>query len=114
MKRQASSPTIPSGSGPLGAAIGPGTSYTFGYPHLTQFNINFMKITGNDSQLTTLFRSKACAIDSVSADYGGQKMTFFEDGVPTEINFTIQLTEITPRTVGDAKFDANRATNTIV
>lgn len=112
--RLASSPTIPSGSGPLGAAIGPGTSYTFGYPHLTQFNINFMKITGNDSELTTLFRSKACAIDSVSADYGGQKMTFFEDGVPTEINFTIQLTEITPRTVGDAKFDANRATNTIV
>lgn len=112
--RLASSPTLPSGSGPLSTSIGPGTSFTFGYPHLTQFNINFTKFSGGNAQLTTLFRSKACTIDSVSADYGGQKMTFFEDGMPTEINFTIQLTEITPRTVGDAKFDANRATNTIV
>lgn len=112
--RLASSPTVPSGTGPLGAAIGPGTSFTFGYPHLTQFNINFMKKAGSESELTTIFRSKACAIDSVSADYGGQKMTFFEDGVPTEINLTIQLTEITPRTVGDARFDSRAATNTIV
>lgn len=108
--RLASSPTAPVGTGVLGATIGPGTSFTFGYPHLAQFNINFMK---TDS-LTTLYRSKACSIDSVSVDYGGQKMTFFEDGVPTEMNLTIQLTEVTPRTVGDAKFDSRSNQNTIV
>jgi hypothetical protein len=42
-------------------------------------------------------------------DYGGQKMTFFEDGVPTEINLTIQLTEIVPRTLGDAITDTKQS-----
>lgn len=112
--RLASSPTAPTQTGPLGASIGPGTSFTFGYPHLVQFNVNFTKVAGENAQLTTIYRSKACAIDSVSVDYGGQKMTFFEDGVPTEINFTVQLTEIIPRTVGDAKLDARGSTSTLV
>lgn len=112
--RLASSPTAPVGTGVLGASIGPGTSFTFGYPHLVQFNINFAKKAGDESQLATLFRSKACAIDSVSVDYGGQKMTFFEDGVPTEMNFTLQLTEIIPRTVGDARNDARSPNSTMV
>jgi hypothetical protein len=115
--RLASSPTAPVGTGVLGASIGPGTSFTFGYPHLVQFNINFVKqasVSGQEGQIQTLFRSKVCAIDSVSVDYGGQKMTFFEDGRPTEMNFTIQLTEITPRTVGDARNDAATQNQTIV
>jgi len=114
--RLASSPTAPSGSGPLGTAIGPGTTFTFGYPHLVQFNINFVKKTTVDGvagEVQTLYRSKTCAIDSVSVDYGGQKLTFFEDGRPTEMALTLQLTEIIPRTVGDARNDARSATQTI-
>jgi hypothetical protein len=102
--RVASSPSVHDTSGVFnGLNIGEGTSFTFGYPHLTQFNVVFYKDT---SSVQNIFRSKSCAIESVSVDYGGQKLTFFEDGVPTEMNFTLQLTEITPRTLGDARSEA--------
>lgn len=121
--RLASSPTVP-GSLITGSsnpndnsttALGAGSSFTFGYPHLVQFNINFQQVKTISRQggtIQVLYRSKVCAIDSVSVDYGGQKMTFFEDGKPTEMNLTIQLTEITPRTVGDAKNDARSSDST--
>lgn len=99
--RVASSPSVPNTSGTAiaGINIGAGNAFTFGYPHLTQFDILFVKPT---NAVQTIFRSKLCVIESVSADYGSQKMTFFEDGKPTEIALTLQLTEITPRTLGDA------------
>ena len=102
--RIASSPSVPSTTGiSVGEkTIGAGTSFLFGYPHLTQFDIQF-SVDGN---IKKIFRSKPCVIDSVAVDYGGQKMTFFEDGVPTEMNLTIQLTEIVPRTLGDSLTDA--------
>jgi hypothetical protein len=105
--RIASSPSVPNTSGiQVGEkTIGAGTSFLFGYPHLTQFDIQFRN--GTDQKI--LFRSKPCVIDSVAVDYGGQKMTFFEDGVPTEINLTIQLTEIVPRTLGDAITDTKQS-----
>lgn len=85
--------------------LGAGNSFTFGYPHLTEFRVSFFSPSAGTAK--HLFRSKVCAIESVSVDYGGQKMAFFEDGSPTEINLTIQLSEVMPRTLGDAIVDAN-------
>lgn len=103
--RLASSPSVPSTSGiNVGEkVIGAGTSFLFGYPHLTEFQINFRL---DDDTRRVLFVSKPCVMESVTVDYGGQKMTFFEDGMPTEINMTLQLTEIVPRTLGDSIADA--------
>jgi len=103
--RVASSPSVPdtSGTAIAGINIGAGNAFTFGYPHLTQFDILFVDAT---NAVRTIFRSKLCAIESVSADYGSQKMTFFANGKPTEIGLTVQLTEVTPRTLGDAYTEA--------
>lgn len=105
--RVASAPSVPNTSGiSVGEkSIGAGSSFLFGYPHLTQFDIQFKK----DTEQKVLFRSKPCVIDSVAVDYGGQKMSFFEDGKPTEVNMTIQLTEIVPRTLGDAITDSKQS-----
>jgi hypothetical protein len=99
--RVASSPSVPDTSGiAVGSLnIGVGNAFTFGYPHLTQFDVYFID---EDNQIQILFRSKLCVIESVATDYGGQKMTFYRDGTPTDIAMTLQLTEITPRTLGDA------------
>lgn len=111
--RVASSPSVPDTSGTrvggenVSIDIGAGSTFTFGYPHLVQFNVFFPNENGGENRI---FRSKPCVIESVSADYGGQKMTFFPDGSPTEVNFVVQLTEITPRTLGDAKIDAGLLT----
>lgn len=104
--RVASSPSVPDTSGTqvAGISIGQGNSFTFGYPHLTQFTVVF--INPEDNAVKKIFRSKVCVIESVSVDYGGQKMTFFEDGMPTEMNMTLQLTEVMPRTLGDSITDA--------
>lgn len=112
--RVASSPSVPSTSGILEGVdlnIGQGSTFTFGYPHLTAFDIVF---TAPGKTSVKLFRSKPCAIESVTVDYGGQKLVFFEDGMPTEINFTLQLTEILPRTLGDARTDAKDPSRTMV
>lgn len=110
--RVASAPSVPSTSGTsvAGINIGAGNAFTFGYPHLTQFDVLFVDPT---NQVKTIFRSKLCAIESVSADYGSQKMTFFKDGKPTEIALTLQLTEVAPRTLGDAYSDSNNAQITL-
>jgi hypothetical protein len=99
----ASSPSAQNRSVTLGGVTGTLQSFTFGYPHLTAFSIEFNSPQGAQ----TLFESKLCAIESVAVDYGGQKMTFFEDGIPTESTMTLQLSEVTVRTLGDAKSDAN-------
>ena len=99
----ASSPTVQNRRVTLGDVTTTLQSFSFGYPHLTQFDIKF-KVDGNNSQ--DIFKSKLCAIESVAVDYGGQKMAFFEDGVPTEITMTLQLSEVAVRTLGDARLDA--------
>jgi hypothetical protein len=105
--RLASAPSVPNtsglGLGDTNISIGEGNTFTFGYPHLTQFDLVFFSDQNNSKRI---FRSKPCVIESVSTDYGSQKMTFFEDGNPAEITLTGQLTEIVPRTLGDAKYDA--------
>ena len=84
------------------------TSFTFGYPHLVSFNIEFFKSSGNASDVQVLYKSKPCVLEAVAVDYGGQKLAFFEDGIPTEMNLNLQMTEITPRTLGD---EIRRSTN---
>jgi hypothetical protein len=105
----ASSPSVQNRSLQLGSGTYTLQSFVFGYPHLTAFDINFKSPTENK----VIFESKLCAIESVAVDYGGQKMAFFEDGVPTEINLTLQLSEISVRTLGDARYDSS-STKTIV
>lgn len=110
--RVASSPSVPNTSGTSvgGFNIGAGNAFTFGYPHLTQFDVYFIN---DNNKLKIIYRSKLCAIESVAADYGGQKMTFFADGRPTDIAMTIQLTEVTPRTLGDSITDSNNSEITL-
>ena len=81
------------------------TSFTFGYPHLVGFNIEFYE--NENKTIKILYKSKACALESVSVDYGGQKITFFEDGIPTEMNLTLQLSEVVARTLGDEMSKSN-------
>jgi hypothetical protein len=100
----ASSPTVQNRAISFGDVSGTLQSFSFGYPHLTQFDIKF-KVDGSTNQ--DIFKSKLCAIESVAVDYGGQKMAFFEDGVPTEITMTLQLSEVSVRTLGDARLDAD-------
>lgn len=106
----ASSPSVSNRRVSFGDVTGTLQSFSFGYPHLTQFDIKF-KVSGGANQ--DIFKSKVCAIESVSVDYGGQKMAFFEDGVPTEITLTLQLSEVAVRTLGDARLDAD-STRTIL
>lgn len=120
--RVASSPSVPTTSGKLrystinrgsqeiDLGIGEGSTFTFGYPHLTQFDVIFK----TEAQDVKIFRSKPCVIDSVAVDYGGQKLTFFEDGNVTETQLTIQLTEIIPRTLGDGMSEARNPQFSII
>jgi len=110
--RLASSPSVPntSGIGANGINIGEGNTFSFGYPHLTQFDLLFWTDASTSKKI---FRSKPCVIESVSTDYGSQKMVFFEDGNPAEITLTLNLTEIVPRTLGDARYDAQNSEITL-
>jgi hypothetical protein len=100
----ASSPSIQNRNVTIGSFQGTLQSFVFGYPHLTQFTIDFSSPTVTANR--TIFESKLCAIESVAVDYGGQKMSFFEDGIPSEITLTLQLSEIAVRTLGDARNDS--------
>jgi hypothetical protein len=110
--RVASAPSYSKANdGILGSALGSETAFTFGYPHLVAFNIEFY--SSKDSAIKVLYKSKACALESVAVDYGGQKLAFFEDGVPTEMNLTLQLSEITARTLSDEQRAGQNADFTI-
>jgi hypothetical protein len=94
------------------------TSFTFGYPHLVSFTIEFynnISSSGNTEEFQTkkLYRSKACALEAVAVDYGGQKIAFFEDGIPTEMNLTLQMSEVVARTLGDELDSSTNAGFTI-
>lgn len=105
----ASSPAIQDRGVTIGGTNYNLQSFVFGYPHLTAFDIDFTNSDDSKIGTKTIFESKLCAIESVAVDYGGQKMAFFEDGIPTEINLTLQLGEIAVRTLGDAIRDSNSA-----
>ena len=57
--------------------------------------------TGAGAELTSIFKSDFCMIETVSVDYGSQnKMTFFDNKnvkdnkyYPTDVNLTISLRE---------------------
>jgi hypothetical protein len=98
--RLASSSAVPQTNA---TSLTDGLDFTFGYPHLLQFAV---KTAGRN-----IFVSKPCVIESLSVDYGTQKMTFFDDNFPTETNMALSLIEISPRTLGDAigdQVDTNR------
>jgi len=97
-----------SASVPLGEELFEGSDFTFGYPHLLQF-----ALLGDNTGDNKIFQSKACVIESVSVDYGSQKMTFHEGNYPTETNLALSLIEIVPRTLGDAINDSNRPGQTL-
>lgn len=85
---------------------------TFGYPDLTQFDIILCKA---DGEIATVFRSEACAIETVSVDYGaGGKMKFFDaqgDGnyYPTDVNLSLSLREIKLPTAGQMGLEYQRS-----
>lgn len=102
--RLAAAPSVPDTNDAL---LGDGATFLFGYPHLVQFDLIFYPPEGG---VDFLYRSKPCVIEGVSSDYGGQKMTFHEDGYPTETTLNLSLIEINPRVLGDEQ-DAARHEN---
>jgi hypothetical protein len=74
-----------------------GQVFTFGYPDMCKFDLVLYKA----NELTTIFKSEFCMIETVSVDYGAQnKMTFFDNKnvkdnkyYPTDVNLTISLRE---------------------
>lgn len=98
-----------SASVPLGEELFEGTDFTFGYPHLVQFAV----LADNAADNRKVFQSKACVIESVSVDYGSQKMAFHGGNFPVETNLALSLIEIVPRTLGDAINDSNRPGQTL-
>lgn len=73
---------------------------TFGYPDMCKFQIVLVD-TKNKTPLITLFKSDFCVITSVSVDYGsGNKMSFFDDYMPTEAAISLSLQEMSLPTAG--------------
>ena len=80
-----------------------GQVFTFGYPDMCKFELILHRKGGPGgagADLTTLFRSEFCMIETVSVDYGSQnKMTFFDGKenstqyFPTDVNLTVSLRE---------------------
>jgi hypothetical protein len=77
-----------------------GQIFTFGYPDMVKFELVLYRNSDGAAELSTLFRSEFCMIESVSVDYGAQnKMTFFDGKgnntqyFPTDVNLTISLRE---------------------
>lgn len=81
-----------------------GTPLVFTYPDMLKFEI-LLYGTGAPT-LPVLFASDYCVIENISADYGSSaKMTFFEVSgnqkyIPTEVNLTLSLKEMTILTGG--------------
>ncbi len=77
-----------------------GQVFTFGYPDMCKFELVLYK-KGEGDELTSIFKSEFCMIETVAVDYGSQnKMTFFDNKnvenskyYPTDVNLTISLRE---------------------
>jgi hypothetical protein len=68
----------------------------FDYPDMCKFQV--MLHNNYTNQLTTLFESGRCVIESIAVDYGsGNKMTFFDSDInehfPTDVTLSIGLKE---------------------
>ena len=73
---------------------------TLGYPDMCKFQIVLVDAK-NKSPLITLFKSDFCVISSVAVDYGsGNKMSFFNDYMPTEATLSLALQEMSLPTAG--------------
>ena len=87
----------------------------FSYPDMCKFQILLYK--GND--LSSLFESEVCMIESVAVDYGSQnKMTFFDNGdsekyYPTDVNLSIALREAVLPTAASIAANHSNTTRTI-
>ena len=87
-----------------------GQVFTFGYPDMCKFQLILYRkggATGAGAELSPLFSSELCMIETVSVDYGSQnKMTFFDGKgnntqyFPTDVNLTISLRESVLITAG--------------
>ena len=92
--------------------------FLFGYPDMCKFDIMFIKgDTNNIVEQETVFSSKLCVIENVSATYGSQnKMSFIPSSngtayYPSEVNFQLQLKEAILTTAHDyGSLDTNRTT----
>lgn len=82
--------------------------FLFGYPDMCKFDI--MYLTGDTDKTyeqETVFSSKLCVIENVSATYGSQnKMSFIPSSTgntyyPSEVNFQLQLKEAILSTAHD-------------
>lgn len=104
--RLAASASVPDQTGELQSFEG--LDFSFGYPHLLQFSIQDRR-GGNN-----LYVSKPCVIESITVDYGSQKLVFHKDNYPAESNLSLGLIEITPRTLGDAIGDATDTLRTLI
>lgn len=89
------------------AGITEGQPLTFTYPDMIKFEILLYE---RGSTLTVLFASDYCVIENLNLDYGSSaKMTFFQIDqgksnrykyIPTEVNMTLSLKEMTLITAG--------------
>lgn len=94
------------------SAIAGEVALSFGYPDLVEFEIQMFSngISSNvsNTEVATLYQSLPCVIQSVSTDYGQQKMTFFipeegsEEYYPTEVTMTLSLQEVAYRSLSEA------------
>ena len=76
------------------------TPITFTYPDMCSFEIVMAENVNGGHEVTSLFESEFCVIESVNIDYGSQnKMLFFEKSnetyYPAEVTLTINLKETT-------------------
>ena len=92
---------------------GSGQRKLFDYPDMCRFQL---MLYSYQNELTTLFESGLCVIESVAVDYGsGNKMTFFDSNTneyfPTDVTLNIGLKETTLLTATSIAVDSR---NTIL
>lgn len=99
------------------SALAGDVALSFGYPDLVEFEIQMFKNgisqSVSNTEVVTLYKSLPCAIQSVSTDYGQQKMAFFipesgsDEYYPTEVTMTLSLQEIAFRSLKEARDESD-------
>ena len=81
----------------------------FEYPRFCKLSLLLYNNGSKGGELTTLFQSDLCAIETIAVDYGAQnKMTFFagtDKYYPTDVTLTVALREAVLITAGKAAAD---------
>jgi len=88
-----------------------GQTKLFGYPDMCKFQL--LLYNHNMSELSILFESNLCVIESVATDYGsGNKMTFFDGNeyFPTDVTLNLGLKESRLLTASDIYASYNNRT----